>query len=79
VAIDDPGARVDQVGKLLNVIQLTGFDQRGDDAPGLGATVGAAEQHVFPIGRDRTERAVDGVVVELDSAIMDNVRQTFPV
>jgi hypothetical protein len=50
VAIDDLGARVDQAGKLVNVLQITGFDQRGDDAPVLGATVGASKQHVFRLG-----------------------------
>jgi hypothetical protein len=33
MAIDDPGERVGQVGERIDVIQLTGFNQRGDDGP----------------------------------------------
>ncbi|MDA9421810.1 hypothetical protein XH97_06775 [Bradyrhizobium sp. CCBAU 53380] len=78
VAVDDPGERTGQIGERIDVIQLTGFNQRGDDGPMLGATVGACEQRVFPVERDRTDRTFDNVVVELDTAIIDKARQTFP-
>jgi hypothetical protein len=44
----------------------------------LGATIGAREQRVFPIERDRMDRAFDGIVVELDAAIVDEARQALP-
>jgi hypothetical protein len=78
MAVDDPGEGVSQVGKRIDVIQLTGFDQGGDDGPVLGTAVGACEQRIFPIERDGTDRALGGVVVELDTAIIDEARQTLP-
>jgi hypothetical protein len=44
----------------------------------LGATVGAREQGIFPVERDRADRALDGIVVELDGTIVDDARQAFP-
>ena len=38
----------------------------------LGATVGAREQGIFPVERDRADGAFDGVV---DAAIIDEARQ----
>lgn len=36
------------------------------------------EHRIFPVQRDRTDRALDGVVVELDTAIVDEARQPLP-
>ena len=44
----------------------------------LGATVGAREQGIFPVERDRADRTLDGIVVELDAAITDEARQALP-
>src|SRR3984893_4620832 len=44
----------------------------------LGAAVRTCEQCIFPVERDRTDGAFDGVVVELDAAIVDEVGQAFP-
>jgi hypothetical protein len=78
VAVDDAGERVGQVSERIDVIQLTGFDQGGDGGPVLGTAVGACEQRIFPVECDRTDRTFDGVVVELDTAIIDEARQTLP-
>jgi hypothetical protein len=51
MAVDDAGERVGQVSKRIDVIQLTGFDQGGDDGPVLGAAVGA-----YPFAEDRLVR-----------------------
>ena len=78
MAVDDPGEHVGEVGKRVDVVQLAGFDQGRDSGPMLGATVGAREQRIFPVERDRADRALDGIVVELDAAIVDEARQAFP-
>lgn len=78
MAVDDPGERVSQVGKRIDVVQLTGFDQGCDDGPVLGAAVRACEQSIFSIERDRTDRALYGVVIEFDTAIRDEARQALP-
>ena len=56
MAVDDPGEDVGEVGKRVDVVQLAGFDQRRDSGPMLGATVGAREQRIFPVERDRADR-----------------------
>ena len=61
VTVDDPGERVSQEGKGIDVVQLTSFYQGCDDGPVLGAAVGASEQCIFPVECDRTDRALDGV------------------
>ena len=44
----------------------------------LGATIRACEQSIFPVERDGADGAFDGIVVELDAAIVDEARQAFP-
>ncbi|MHC2440300.1 hypothetical protein ACVMB0_007675 [Bradyrhizobium sp. USDA 4451] len=78
MAVDDPDEGIGQIGKRIDVIQLTGFDQGGDDGPVLGAAVGACKQRILPVERNRADRALDGVVVELDAAIIDEARQPLP-
>lgn len=78
MAVDDPREAIGQVSERIDVVQLTGFDQGGDDGPMFGAAVGACEQRIFTVQRDRTDRALDGVIVELDTAIIDEARQAIP-
>lgn len=54
------------------------FRLRSDDGPVLGAAVGAREQCILPVERNRADRALDGVVVELDAALIDEARQPLP-
>ena len=44
----------------------------------LSAAVRTCEQRIFPIECDRTDGAFDGIVVELDAAIIDEARQALP-
>ncbi len=55
VAVDDPGEHVGQVAERLDVVQLASFDQRSDDGPVLGAAVGAREEGVLAVERDRAD------------------------
>jgi hypothetical protein len=55
VAVDDPRQHVGQVTERLDIVQLAGFDQRSDDGPVLGATVGAGEEGILAIERDRAD------------------------
>jgi hypothetical protein len=47
MAVDDPGEDVIEIGERIDVVQLAGFDQGGNDGPMLGAAVRAREQGVF--------------------------------
>src|SRR4051794_11258516 len=44
----------------------------------LGAAVGACEQSIFAIQRDRADGTLDGIVVELDAAVVDEACQALP-
>ncbi len=60
VAVDDPGEHVGEVSERFDVVQLAGFDQRSDDGPMLGSTVGACEECVLTVegnGAQRTGKA----------------------
>jgi hypothetical protein len=46
--------------------------------PMFGGSVRAREQRVLPAERDRADGALDGVVVELDAAVIDEARQALP-
>ena len=78
MTVDDPGEDVGQVAEWVDLVQLTGLDQGGDGGPVLGAAIRACEQSIFPVERDGADGAFDGVVVELDAAIIDEARQAFP-
>lgn len=44
----------------------------------FGAAIRTGEQSIFPVERDGTDGAFDGIVVELDTTIVDKARQAFP-
>ncbi len=76
--IDDFVEDIGRVGKRIDIVQLASLDQGGDHCPMLGTAVGACEQRIFPIEGDRTDRAFDGILVEFDTAIIDEARQSLP-
>ena len=41
-----------EIGEGLDAVDLAGFDQRGDAAPGDAAFIMAGEERVFAIERD---------------------------
>src|SRR6266702_7336199 len=78
VAIDDAGDDVGQVSVRLDVNQLAGLDERGDHRPVFGATVGAGEQSILSVQRKGTDAAFDDVVVDLDTAVLEEQAQPLP-
>ena len=69
MSADDAGDDIGQVGLRVDVIELGGFDERGEDGPVFGAAVGAGEQAVIAVQRQGPDGAFDGVVVDLDAAV----------
>lgn len=53
MAVDDAGDDVGQVGVRVDVVELAGFDERGDGRPVLGAAVGADEERILAIEGER--------------------------
>jgi hypothetical protein len=74
MSIDDPGEDIGEVGKRIDVVQLTGFDQRGDNGPVLGAAVRACEQRIFPVECDRMSIGWGFLHSRLQSKLKDRHR-----
>jgi hypothetical protein len=53
MAVDDPGDDVGEVGLRIDATELAGLDQRGDDRPVLATAVGAGEECILPVQRNR--------------------------
>ena len=70
MAVGDAGENVGQISERVDIVELTGFDEGGDGGPMFGAAIRTGEQCVFPVQRDGTDRALDGIVVELNVTIV---------
>jgi hypothetical protein len=44
----------------------------------LGAAIGAGEECIFTVERDRADGALDGVVVDFDPAIIEEEAEASP-
>jgi hypothetical protein len=42
-----------------------------------GAAFGACEEGIFPVERYGTDRALDGIAVDLDAAVVDEAGKAF--
>ena len=78
MAVDDLGDDVGEVGVRFDAEELAGLDQRGDDGPMLAAAVGAGEECVLAVQRDRPDRAFDDVGVDLDAAVVEEAGEPLP-
>ena len=71
IAVGQAFENVFEVGERLDVIQLCGGQQRGDDRPSRRPAIGAGEQMVLAAERDGTDGTFDRVVIEFDVAVED--------
>ena len=78
MAADDAGDDVGEVAVRLNVEELASFDQLSDHRPVLRTAIGAGEERVLAVERDRADGALDRVVIDLDPAIIEEQAQTRP-
>jgi hypothetical protein len=53
--VDDPGQDVGEIGERIDVVELAGLDQGGDDSPVFGTAVGSGEQRVLATELDATD------------------------
>ena len=67
-----------EIGERLDVIELCGGQQRGDDRPAGCAAIGSGEQMVLAAERDGPDGAFDRVVVELDAAVIEEAAKRSP-
>ena len=78
MAVDDLGDDVGEIGRRIDGVELTGFDQRGDDGPVLAAAVGTGEERVLAVQRNRSDRSFDHVAIDLDAAVIEEADQAVP-
>lgn len=78
MAVDDAGDDLAQVGVMVDVVELAGFDERGDGRPVLGAAVGLGEEGILAIEGERPNGPFDGVVVDVDAAVVEEQAKPGP-
>jgi hypothetical protein len=54
MAVDEAGENIGEIGLRIDLVELTGLDQRGDNAPVLAAAVGPGEERILAIERNRS-------------------------
>lgn len=78
MAIGEASQRSGQPGVRIDAGELAVFDERGDHRPVVAALVGACEQGVLAVESQRPDGTLDGVVIEIDAAIVEEARQAIP-
>ena len=68
-----------EIGEWFDAVDLGGFDQRGDAAPGFSSLVMTRKQGVFSVQCDWADHVLDAVGVDFDAAIGQESFQPFPV
>lgn len=79
MAVDDAREDVCEIGVRIDAAQFACFDQRGDHGPILSAVIRSCEERVLAIERDRADRPLDGIGVDLDPAVVEEAREAAPV
>src|SRR5438034_9996200 len=69
---------VPEIGEGLHVVELCRGDEGANGGPSLSATIRAGEQMVLAPERDGPDRAFDGIVVELDTAVVQEMTEGRP-
>lgn len=59
-------------------VELCGGDEGTAGSPACAAAVGACEQEILAAERDRSDRAFDRAVVELDAAGIEEALEGWP-
>src|SRR5438445_5840280 len=67
-----------EIDKGLHVIKLCRGDEGANGGPSLSATIRAGEQMVLAPKRDGPDRAFDGIVVELDTTVVQKMTECRP-
>lgn len=79
VAVSNRGQGCLEISEGLDAVDLAGFYQRRDAAPGDAAFVVTCEERVFAIQSDRSDQVFDAVVVDFDAPVGQESLQPIPV
>src|ERR1700737_2255808 len=69
---------ISEIGEGLEVVELGRGEERSDNGPAIAAAVRAGEQMVLAAERDRSDGALDRVVIELDAAVVEEAGERRP-
>src|ERR1700722_13752520 len=78
MAVGQAFQNVPEIGERLNVVELGGGDERTHRCPSSGSAVGSGEQVVLAAEGDRSDGALDGVGVELKTAVTEEAAKRAP-
>ena len=78
MAVDDLGEHVGEIDERIDTAELAAFDERGDDRPVFSAAVGAGEERILAIKGDGSDRTLDRVGVDLNSAVVEEAGEALP-
>ena len=62
----------------FDAVELAGFNQRTQHGPSMTAAIAARKEMILPSESNRPNRALDGVGVQIDAAVVQEAGQTMP-
>jgi hypothetical protein len=74
----DAGEQVGEVVLRIETVELGAFDQRVDRRGAAAAGIGAGKQVILAANGDAAQRALGGIVVERQSAVVEATHQRGP-
>src|SRR5579884_1783737 len=78
VAENKAGGDVGEVGLGIDAVEFAGLDEGGEDCPVLATAVGAREQRILAVERERADRTLDDVGVDLDAPVIEEAGEPAP-
>jgi|TARA_R110000824_G_scaffold391723_1_gene589680 hypothetical protein len=78
VTIGEAGEGCGQPGVRVDADEFAVLDERGDHGPVIATLVGSGEQGIFAIEGERADGAFDGVIVEIEAAIIKEADEPVP-
>jgi hypothetical protein len=78
MAINHSFEHISEIGEGLDVIELGRGNERSDNGPAIAAAVRAGEQMVRAAERNRSDGALDRVVIELNAAVIEKAGERHP-
>jgi hypothetical protein len=73
--VGDAGEDVAKIGFRVETVELCSFDERQDRRGTLATLVRSCEQPILAAERDRPDRPLGGIVVDLDGAVVEEAAE----
>ena len=69
---------ISEIGERLDSVELCGGEKGRHDGPALSTAVGSGKQVVLAAERNGTDGSLDSVVVEFDTAVVEEAAKSIP-